>query len=106
MQAEEEAWMQEEERHAWEEECRVREEEYCAREEEEQVVVERDLREEEGPSWERAPWRRLSLPSLDSAGSPEEEERVKGPSKDKVKGQASVSEEVRGGGHRGRLRPL
>ena len=52
---------------AWvEEEARKQEEEWCVREEEE-----RDLREEGGPSWERAPWRRLFFLLSDSAGSPE-----------------------------------
>ena len=59
-------------------------------------MVERDLHEEGGPSRERAPWRRLFLPLSDSAGSPEEEERVEGPSQDKGKGGALASEEVRG----------
>ena len=58
--------------------------------------MEQDLHEEGGPSWERALWQRLFLPSSDSAGSPEEEERVAGPSQDKGKGHAPTSEEVRG----------
>ena len=72
------------------------------REEEECPAVERDLREEGGPSRERALWQQLFLPlSLESAGSPEEEEegmevRVEGPSRDKGKGRAPVSEEARG----------
>ena len=56
MQAEEESRKQEEERHT--------------REEEEWLTVEHDLHEEGGPSQERAPWRWLFLPSLDSTGSP------------------------------------
>ena len=79
---EEEAWKQEEERCAWEEEDRL--------------AVEQDLHQEGGLSWEQAPQRWLFLPSLDSAGSPEEEERVAGPSQDKGKGGAPASEEVRG----------
>ena len=67
--AEEEAQKQEEERRVHEEE------EWHVRKEEERPMVERDVREEGGPSLERAPRRRLFLPSLsDSAGSPEEEE--------------------------------
>ena len=66
------------------------------REEEERLTVERDLHEEEGPSWERAPWWLLFLPSSDSTGSPEEEERVEDLPKDKGKGQAPASEEVQG----------
>ena len=58
--------------------------------------MQRDLHEEGGPSQERALRRRLFLLSSDSAGSPEEEERVAGPSQDKGKGHASTSEEVRG----------
>ena len=81
--AEEEAWRQEGER--------------CVREEEDCLAVERDLREEGGPSRERAPRRRLFLPLSDSAGSLEEEEEVMaGPSQDKGKGHAPVPEEVRG----------
>ena len=83
-----------------EEEAQKQEEEWCAREEEEWLAVEQDLHEEGGPSWERAPRRRLFLPSSsDSAGSLEEEEgmevRVEGPSWDKGKGQAPVSKEAR-----------
>ena len=66
------------------------------REEEDRLAVERDLCEEGGPSWERALWRQLFLPSSDSAGSPEEEEGVEGPSWDKGKGRVPASEEVRG----------
>ena len=58
--------------------------------------MERDLHKEEGPSRERVPRRRLFLPSSDSTRSPEEEERVEGPPKDKGKGRALVSEEVWG----------
>ena len=68
----------------------------CAREEEDRLVVEPDLRKEGGPSRERTPQRRLFLPSSDSAGSLEEEERVEGPSQNKGKGRAPASEEVRG----------
>ena len=86
---------------AWaEEEAQRQEEEWCAHEEEEDPVVERDLREEGGPSWERAPWRWLFRPSSsDSARSPEEEGmevRVEGPSRNKGKGRAPVSEEAWG----------
>ena len=63
-------------------------------EEEERLTVERDLRKEEGPSRERAPRRWLSLPLSDSTGSPEDEERVEGPPKDKGKGQTPAPEEV------------
>ena len=70
------------------------------RKEEDWLVVEWDLREEGGPSQERALWRQLFLPSLDSAGSPEEEEgmevRVEGPSRDKGKGRVLASEKARG----------
>ena len=63
-------------------------------------MVERDLREEGGPSWERAPRRWLFLPSSDSARRLEEEEgmevRVEGSSQDKGKGRAPASEEVWG----------
>ena len=76
------------------EEARKQEEEWRVREEEDQLAVERDLCEEVGPSQERAPWRQLFLPSLDSARSPEEEERVAGPSQDKGKGHVLTSEEV------------
>ena len=38
-----------------EEEARKQEEERCAHKEEERLAVEQDLREEGGPSWERAP---------------------------------------------------
>ena len=83
MQAEEEAQRQEGER-------RAREEEDC-------LAVKRDLRKEGGPSRERAPRRRLFLPSSDSARSPEKEEgEVPRPSRDKGKGRAPVSEEVQG----------
>ena len=63
--------------------------------------MEQDLCEEGGPSWERAPRRWLFLLWLsDSAGSPEEEEgmevRVEGPSQDKGKGWALVSEKAWG----------
>ena len=58
--------------------------------------MEQDLHEEEGPSQERVPWRRLFLPSSDSTGSPEEKERVEGPPKDKGKGRVLASEEVWG----------
>ena len=58
------------------------------------TAQELDLREEGGPSQERAPRRWLFLPSSDSAGSLEEEERVAGPSQDKGKGRALASEEV------------
>ena len=64
------------------------------REEEERLTVERDLRKEEGPSRERAPRRRLFMPSFDSAGSLEEEERMEDPPKDKGKGRAPASKEV------------
>ena len=110
--ATEKAWLEEEEREwervleqarqaeeawAWaEEEAQRQEEERRVREEEDRLVVERDLREEKGPSRERAPWQRLFLPSSDSARSPEEEEGVEGPSQDKGKGRALASEEVRG----------
>ena len=109
--AAEKAWLEEEacERELTFEEARARaeeeaqkqEEEWHARKEEEHLVVERDLCEEGGPSWERAQRRRLFLPSLsDSTRSPEEEEgmevRVEGPSWDKGKGWAPVSEEARG----------
>ena len=58
--------------------------------------MDRDLHEVGGPSRERAPWRQLFLPSSDSAGSPEEEEGMSGPSHDKGKGRVLVSEEVQG----------
>ena len=58
--------------------------------------MERDLREVEGPSWERAPWQRLFLPSSDSAGSPEEEEKVESPPRDNGKGRAPVQETDQG----------
>ena len=77
-------------------EAQAQEEERRMCKEEERLAVEQDFREEEGPSRERAPWRWLFLPSLDSARSPEEEERVEGPPKDKGKGRAPASEEVRG----------
>ena len=81
--AEEEAWRQEGEWRVWEEED-------C-------LAVERDLREEGGPSRERAPRRRLFLPLSDSTRSLEEEEEVMaGPSQDKGKGRAPVPEEVQG----------
>ena len=80
--AAEAAWAQEEERRV------------C--EEEERLAVERDLREEEGPSRERVQRQWLFLPSSDSARSPEEEERVEGPPKDKGKGRALAPEEVQG----------
>ena len=80
--AEEEAWRHEGEQHAWEEE--------------ECLMVERDLHEEGGPSREWAPQRWLFLLSSDSAGSPEEEEGMPGPSHDKGKGRVPVSEEVQG----------
>ena len=72
------------------------EEEQCEQEEEEDLAVERDLHEVGGPSRERAPRRWLFLPSSDSAGSPEEEEGMPGPSCDKGKGRVPVLEEVRG----------
>ena len=72
---------------AWaEEEARRQEEEQCAWEEEDRLAVERDLCEEGGPSRERALRRRLFLRLSDSAGSPEEEERVESPPRDKGKG--------------------
>ena len=58
-------------------------------------MVERDLREEGGPSQERALQRWLFLPSSDSTGSPEEK-RVEGSSQDKGKDRAPASEEVWG----------
>ena len=92
--AEEEAQKQEEERRAREEEER------CTCEGEGHPAVEQDLRKEGGPSRERAPRRQLFLlSSSDSAGSPEEEGmevRVEGPSRDKGKGWALVSEEAWG----------
>ena len=99
--AEAQARAEEEARKQEEEQCACEEEERCAREEEGCPAVERDLREEGGPSRERAPWQRLFLPlSSDSAISPEEEEgmevRVEGPSWDKGKGWAPVSEEAQG----------
>ena len=83
-----------------EEEAQKQEEEQRACEEEERLAVEWDLHEEGVPSWERALRRRLFLLSSDSTGSLEEEEgmevRVEGPSPDKGKGRAPVSEETRG----------
>ena len=78
------------------EEARKQEEERQVREEEDRLAVEWDLREEGEPSRERAPQQRLFLPSSDSAGSLEEEERIAGPSQDKGKGRALTSEEVQG----------
>ena len=80
---------------AWaEEEDQKQEEEQRAQEEEDRLTVERDLREEGGPSRERALRRRLFLPLSDSAGSLEEEEGMEGPSQDKGKGWVPASEEV------------
>ena len=83
-----------------EEEARRQEEERHACEEEDRLVVEQDLREEGGPSRERALQRRLFLPSSDSARSPEEEEgmevRVERSSREQGKGWAPVSEEAQG----------
>ena len=75
-------------------------EEAQKQEEEGRLVEERGFHEEGGPSWDRALRRWLFLPSSDSAGSLEEEEgmevRMEGPSQDKGKGRAPVSEEARG----------
>ena len=85
-----EAWAQAEEETQKQEERHVGEEE-------DHLTVEQDLHEEGGPSWERAPWQRLFLPSSDSARSPEEEEEVMaGPSQDKGKGRGLVPEDIQG----------
>ena len=91
---------------ALEEEARKQEEERREQEEEECLVVEQGLREVGGPSRERAPWRWLFLPSLDSAGSLEEEEGMPGPSRDKGKGRGAGLGGGPRGSHRGHLRPL
>ena len=99
--AAETAWREEGE-HKWEQEClaagaRVRaKEEQRVCKEEESLAVERDLCKVEGPSRERAPWQWLFLPSLDSAGSLEEEEKVESPPRDKGKGRAPVQETDQG----------
>ena len=67
-QAEEEAWRQEEERRV--------------QEEEDHLVVERDFRKEGGPFSGES----TAATAFPAVGSPEEEERVEGPSQDKGKG--------------------
>ena len=91
---EEEVWVQEQAHLAVE--ARAQEEEQRVCEEEERSTVEQDFHEVEGPSQERVPQRWLFLPSSDSAGSPEEEERVESPPRDKGKGRVLAPEEVLG----------